>query len=140
MANETEEISWAYKDKHPHMGIRLVSPGDIEYPVGTEELVLLDTGWSGGIVLPIRIYEQLELQRWEKPDIVPYELADGSDMNMYEAEGFLFVPKLNNRYEVAFYRSVDKGQDSNEILLGIDFINNFKLLLDGPAQKLSVIK
>lgn len=140
MANETEEISWTYNNNHPYMGIRLKTFDGNEHPIDGEELVLLDTGFSGGIILPIKIYNQLKLQNWENPEPLEFELTDGKVLEMLEADGYIFVPKLKKQFDIKFYRSADETQDGCEIVLGINFINNFRLLLDGPSKTLSVLE
>ena len=135
MARKAKEISWDYPNEHPHIGIRLKSFSDIEYPEDDELLVFLDTGWSGGVVLPIDIYDKLELGRWEEPDQVKFTVANGNELAMLQSKGILHVPKLKKGFKVKFLRSVESDEDTDEIIIGIDCINIFKLLLDGPNKK-----
>lgn len=109
MARKAKEISWDYPNEHPHIGVRLKSFSNIEYPQGGELLVLLDTAWSGGVVLPIAIYDELELKRWEKPDQAEFTVANGNKLLMFQSRGILYVPKLKKGFDVTFLRSDRKS-------------------------------
>jgi len=140
VAKKAKEISWTYEDNHPHIEIRIRTVNGKEYPVAGELLVLLDTGYSGGVILPIKTFENLELGLWENPNPRIFEQVDGTDLPMREADGFIFIPKLNKQFKVKLYAPENKDQDSNEILLGIDFMNNLKLILNGPDRILCVVE
>ena len=140
MANEAQEISWHYQDDQPHIGIRIQNDDGEEYPIEGEKLVLLDTGWTNGIILPISIYNQLNLQNWEEGGTEIYALADNSDMEVLASWGYLLIPRILKNYSVKFYRPLHEFQDGNEILIGMNIINELKLLLDGPQKMLYLIE
>jgi hypothetical protein len=85
MANE-EEVTWPYTNA-PYLGIRLKNPSGLEYPLDGEELVMIDTGFSGEILLPKSVYEDLEFNMWEEPEPDEFVLGDGRTVYLIAAHG-----------------------------------------------------
>jgi len=140
MADE-EEISWPYTDT-PYLGIRLKTGDGEEHPLelDNEELVMIDTGYDGEIVLPNSLYTDLGFNMWEEPELDEFGLADGRPIYFKAAQGYLLIPKLHLApFSVRIHTADDKKQDTGEIMIGVKFIRRFKLLLDGPAAKVRVL-
>lgn len=55
---DKEEISWPY-NLHPYLGVRLRTASGEEYPLIDKKRVMIDTGYSGEILLPKDLYEEL---------------------------------------------------------------------------------
>ena len=139
MANKEEEISWPYTDS-PYLEIRLRSVSEEEYPLNDGELVMIDTGFSEDILVPISIYKHLMLDKWEEPDEGMLILADKSIMLTRIAKGYILIPKFSSGlFEVRVHCAYKKEQDTAEIVIGLGFIKKFKLLLDGPSSKLYIL-
>jgi predicted aspartyl protease len=139
MANKEEEISWPYTDS-PYLEIRLRSVSEEEYPLNDGELVMIDTGFSEDILVPISIYKHLMLDKWEEPDEGMLILADKSIMLTRIAKGYILIPKFSSGlFEVRVHGAYKKEQDTAEIVIGLGFIKKFKLLLDGPSSKLYIL-
>jgi predicted aspartyl protease len=139
MADE-EEIIWSY-DNHPYLGVRLKTYAGREYPsTNNEDQVMIDTGYSGEILLPIKIYIGLGFNDWEEPIVDDFELVDKTEIKLKVANGLILIPKLNNQpFPVRVHSASDEKQDTEEIIIGVKFIKKFKLLLDGPADKVSIL-
>jgi len=138
---DKEEISWPYTNA-PCLGIRLKTGEGEDYPLelDNEKLVMIDTGYDGELCLPRDLYEKLGFNRWEEPDPDPFEQADGSSIYMKAARGYILIPKLPlDPFPVRIHTADEEEQDTNEIVIGVKFIKRFKLLLDGPATKVSVL-
>ena len=140
MADE-EEISWPYTNA-PCLGIRLKTGDGEEYPLelDNEELVMIDTGYDGELCLPGYLYEKLGFNRWEEPEPDEFGLADGSSIYMKAAQGYILIPRLPlDPFAVRIHTADEEEQDTGEIIIGVKFIKRFKLLLDGPATKVSIL-
>lgn len=138
MADE-EEISWPYTDK-PYLGIRLKTASGEEYPLINEEMVMIDTGYTGEIILPKDIYERLSLSMWEEPEPEEFILGDGSSMYLIAAHGYILITRLRSEpFCVRVHRAYEEEKDTDEIIIGVGFVKRFKLLLDGPANKVCIL-
>jgi len=128
---------WSYRGKHPCLEILLRTPFGKEH----HAIALLDTGFSGDIIVPNTIYdESLELNKWEKGLPKDGTLADGSKRNLVVSEAIIFIPRISiiNGYNVSVYK-IDKEGGVKEIIIGVSFINKFKFLLDGPAKETRIV-
>ena len=139
MANE-EEINWPYTDS-PYLGIRLRTPSGREHPlVNEEELVMIDTGYTGEVFLPKDLYEELGFSLWEEPEPDEFILGDGSKMHLIASLGYILIPKLDFApFPVRVHRAYKEEQDTDRIIIGTQFIKRFKLLLDGPTNKVRIL-
>lgn len=136
---DKEEIGWPYTD-HPSLGVRLRTTFGQEYPLTDEELVMVDTGYSGEIVIPRRLYQMLGFQMWEEPEFQSFTVADGGELQMRVSHGYIVMPKLERAlFSVEVHTCVKEEIDFDEIIIGVKFIKRFKLLLDGPANKVRIL-
>ncbi len=138
MANK-EEIGWPYT-LHAFLGVRLRTDIGDEYPLTDEKLVKVDTGYSGEIGIPRPLYQQLRFHMWEEPEFQWFTVADGRVLQMRVSHGYILMPKLDRApFSVQVHTWVREEIDFNEILIGVKFIKRFKLLLDGPANKVRIL-
>lgn len=121
MANGTG-ISWPYNDGAPHLNICLMNRSGKQYPLDDEKSVLIDTGYAGELLLQKKIYEKLELDRWEEPEPDEFKLADGSKVELLVSKGLILIPKLKQtHFDVRIHR-FEKKLDSHKMLIGSKFI------------------
>lgn len=138
MADE-EEISWPYDD-FAYLGIRLGTVSGKEYPSINEELVMIDTGYSGEVLLPRHLYGELGFDMWEEPEPDEFKLGDESSMYLIAAKGYILIPELHlGPFPVRVHKAYEEKQDTNKIIIGVNLIKRFKLLLDGPATKVCIL-
>lgn len=138
MADE-EEVSWPYTNA-PYLGIRLRSLSGLEYPLDEEELVMIDTGFSGEILLPKSIYEDLGFNMWEEPEPDEFVLGDGGIVYLIAAHGDILIPKIHLApFSIRVHRIYEEEKDADEIIIGVKFAKRFRLLLDGPGNKVRVL-
>ena len=91
-------------------------------------------------MLPRDLYEELKLNMWEEPELDPFDLADGSSVFMRVAQGYILIPKFrSDPFSIKIHSMYEEEKDTSEILIGIKFIKRFKLLLDGPANKVCIL-
>lgn len=139
MANDEKMTCWPYQYQvHPYIDIRIRNFIGDEYPIEEEESVLVDTGYSGEILLPKRIYDDLKLMKWEEPELVEFELANTNKKptNFIVSNGLVIIPKLSflklrEFYPIKIHRFKEEDADTDEIIIGAKFIKNFKILLNG---------
>ncbi|UZE92717.1 MAG: hypothetical protein IB616_02655 [Methanosarcinales archaeon] len=138
MADEKEIAYWDWRSEDPPcMGIQIQSPEGIVYPL-EEQLTLIDTGYSGGILLPKQIYRRLHLHKWEYPDPEIYIMANEKEIKTIQARGYIIVPRLSSEL-IEVKIDTPKEEDTKDILLGCEFIRQFKLLLNGLNGKVCII-
>ena len=101
---------------------------------------MIDTGYSGEVLLPKSLYEKLGFNKWEEPELEEFELGDGSSMQVIAASGYVLIPKLHPEpFSVRVHRPYEEEIDTDEIIIGVEFIKRFKLLLDGPSAKVRIL-
>lgn len=77
---------------------------------------------------------------WEEPELDEFEVGDGSSVDLRVAQGYILIPKLrSDPFPVRMHSMYEEEKDTSEILIGIKFIKRFKLLLDGPANKVCIL-
>jgi predicted aspartyl protease len=104
----------------------------------SEELVQLDTGYDGELLLPYQLYEDLGLAQWEYPE--EYwsvgKTVSGEIINLILARGQVVIPRWGTASEVL----IDTFDGNEEFLLGRRFIRKYKILLDGPGKRVCLMK
>lgn len=136
---DKDEISWPY-NHHPGLGIRLRTPSGEEYPSVNEDMVMVDTGYSGEIFLPRDLYQSLGFNMWEDPELEPVGVADGTSGHMIVSHGYILIPKLRSEpFPVRVHTWYEEEKDIDTVLIGIEFIKTFKLLFDGPGNKVCIL-
>jgi hypothetical protein len=103
----------------------------------SEELIQLDTGYDGGLLLPYKLYQDLALYRWEYPEEYwPVgKTVSGEIIELMLAKGQVLIPRWNVALEVF----IETFEGNAEFLLGRGFIRKFRVLLDGPGNKVCLV-
>ena len=103
----------------------------------SEELVQLDTGYDGELLLPYKLYQGLTLYQWEYPEEYwPVgKTVSGEIIELILAKGQVLIPRWNVALEVF----IETFEGNGEFLPGRSFIRKFKVLLDGPGNKVCLI-
>jgi predicted aspartyl protease len=104
----------------------------------SEELVQLDTGYDGELLLPYELYQGLALYQWEYPEEYwPVgKTVSGEIIELILAKGQVLIPRWGVVLEV-FIETFEGNNE--EFLLGRSFIRKFKVLLDGPGNEVCLI-
>jgi len=114
------------------LGIRVQSPeGWWHSP--EEELVPLDTGYDGELLVPWQLYEELRLYRWEYPQRfwAQGHTVSGETIQLYLSEGRVEIPRTHIRRQVL----IDSFVGNTEFLLGRAFLRGLQVLLDGQTDR-----
>lgn len=103
-----------------------------KFHADTEELVELDTGYGGEVLVPWATYLALELYGWEFPE-EQWSIGitvSGQKFEMPLSRGILAIPRLGREFEV----QIDTFEGNEQFLIGRGIIRRHKILLDGPAD------
>lgn len=134
------KASWSYSRLDttdiPVIGVRIRSPVEV-FPGDGEAMWRIDTGYDGFVLLSEELYERLgfrlsELPRgmWSVGRTVTDELLE-----LRRAWALILVPRLGLRLE----GHIETFRGNGDNLLGIAFLENLKVVLDGPMRICSVI-
>ncbi len=134
MANDVRMICWETPDRLV-LGIRLANLAGETYPA-TEELVQIDTGFSGEILVPYALFEMLALSRWRLPEVIQATTVTGQTLHLYEAYADVLIPQLNTQYRV----TVQTFEGNTRFLIGRGFLRRLRVLLDGPNARTCVLE
>ena len=133
-------LFWPYTNA-PCLGIRLKTGDGVEYPLGNEELVMIDTGYDGELCLPGYLYEELGFNMWEESDPDEFGLADGSSIYLKAAQGYILIPKLTrDQFPVRVHSAYEAEQDTNEIIIGVKFIKQSLFVYVYVTKRLTLLK
>ena len=131
MANAENLICWDSEDVFA-IGALLRTPGG-QFHADAEELVELDTGYGGDVLVPWEMYVDLELYGWEYPEdqwSVGISVS-GEEFEVPLSRGVLVVPRLGREFDV----QIDTFEGNEQFLIGRGFIRRHKVLLDGPGGR-----
>jgi len=106
-------------------------------PSGDKNIVLtfkVDTGFAGGIILPYDIYAKLELTIAEEPYPLIGRFATGSAIKLYRA-----YTKVELEERAVFHVYAYSSPYIAKKLIGREFLNKLKLLLNGPQKTLEIL-
>ena len=97
---------------------------------------LIDTGYDGFLVIPEKIYEDLELSTFEvvEDEIPIVETITGEKISLRTAHSLLEIKELLTETIV----EVDTTPYCTEPLIGRQFLELFIVLLNGPDKKLKL--
>lgn len=101
--------------------------------VGGERVELIvDTGFSGEVLIPFRLFEHIGLTSF----LVPYEysalMPDSRRIKLYTASATLTLG--SKRYAV----KVHSSQHIDRRIVGRGFLNRFVSILNGPRKELAI--
>jgi hypothetical protein len=97
----------------------------------TEDLIQLDTGYSGDILIPFDLFVRLKFHLWSLSHQVSSQGSTiiGQIIQFIEAEAEIFVPQTGQSFPVI----VQTFADNTRFLIGRNFLRQLKVLLDGPG-------
>jgi len=135
MADQENLICWGDPARFL-IGVQLKTPGGrVHSPA--EDLIELDTGYEGEVLVPYGLYVKMELYGWEYPEIfwTVGRTVSGQVFRMPLSYGSLVIPKWGREFSV----SIDTFEGNEEFLIGRAFIRRHKFLLDGPAGQTCLV-
>jgi len=115
---------------HPVIKGTLISPSK------SKELTLVvDTGFEGHLLIPTKLYRQLGFLKYEHPvsEFPILETAAGMVLKIRSAPARLSIENLKMDIDVW------TTPDCNEILLGLEVLNQLRLMLDGHEKVLEIL-
>lgn len=101
------------------------------------ELVTLDTGYDGAVLVPYSLHVSLGLRDWELPQSLwPRGLTvSGERLLLPVSQAVLAIPKLDLQIRVL----TDTFEGNTEFLIGRALIQKLRVLLDGPASQTCIL-
>ncbi len=135
-----DKACWPYLKsndaKHPVMGLLIRAPLKT-LPI-TESLFRIDTGYEGFLLLSEERYRRMgfhlsELPRRCWPEA---ETVTGEVFRLRRALTIIEIPKIDVKLE----GYVDTFQGNLEDLIGLELINNLKLILNGSSETTCVVR
>ena len=100
-----------------------------------EELVPIDTGYNGPLLVPYSLFETLNLHCWCLPDSPTQKIiattVTGQVIHLTEANVEVVVPKTGEVYQIV----AQTFSGNTRFLIGRGFLHRFRILFDGPARQ-----
>lgn len=130
--------TWPYlRSNRPCLGIIVESPDGNKWPQTDFDHALIDTAYDGEIFLPGTLYNFLEFNKHEsiREDL---HVADSSKIECTKSHGFITIDGLEDKYEVNFHLDITGKRNTSSILIGNKFLKKFRIVLDGPNEKLTL--
>lgn len=98
--------------------------------------VMIDTGYDGYLVLPIKQFNELELFKYLMPNTtVIGEIADGRILEFSVAKGRIQIPEI--KFDMII--EIDTFEECTTPLIGREFINQLTTIFEGKHKNLKVI-
>lgn len=131
MADVVRLVCWPSPDRLA-IGIQLRNLAG-QFHQEAEELIQLDTGYSGEILVPFDRFVSLSLHRWSISyrDSPQGSTVTGQIIHFIEAEAEIFIPKTSQVFPVIVQTFVGNGR----FLISRGFLRHLKVLLDGPGSQ-----
>ncbi|MDG6940048.1 MAG: hypothetical protein JRN39_06580 [Nitrososphaerota archaeon] len=121
------ELTWKYSASHsPPAPVMQLKLG------GSSVDLALDTGFAGGILLPLPLFESFGLLSSLSPDEYHLVLPDSRRLPLYTSKENVKVG------EVAFRAEVHSSPLVNRRVAGRSFLGRFVASLDGPEEQLRI--
>lgn len=101
-----------------------------------EEFGLIDTGFDGELLIPLEIYNKLNLKAFEYGiDVVSIaETASGEQLRLITASAAVKI----KGDEITSIITIDSHLNCKEILIGRKFLQSYHLALNGPEEELQI--
>ncbi len=101
------------------------------------ELVDLDTGYDGEVLVPYALYVSSGLSDWELPQAQWSTglTVSGESLVLPASRALLVIPELRLQADVL----VDTFEENTEFLIGRTFMRRLRILLDGPADRTCIL-
>ena len=125
-------MTWSFADETLLVPVELSNPFlDTHYPPDGSVMAVLDTGFTGFLLVPNRIFSELRLNEL-KPIVTTGQLADGTSIQLRGAYGSLRISQLDFMYEGL----IETTSSIREIILGIRGMKRLRTLVDGCRRLL----
>ena len=130
-------MSWQIEDATAYVPIKLHNTMlDISFPKGEEHLLaVLDTGFSGFMLLPPKIFEELALDEM-KPVSAKALLANGKRVALRGAYGSISIPVLG-LFEDGL---IETSLGVLETIMGMEALRKLRVELDGCSRVLNAYR
>ncbi len=116
--------------------IRVVNPFfDLALPEKGELLAVLDTGYTGFLLLPEAMFRRLRFHELRVARVKGV-LADGREVPLMGAYGSIAIPEINFLEDGL----IETNPEVREVLLGMEGLRELRAEIDGCLQRLSVEK
>jgi len=117
----------------PVLEIKLSDPLGIN---STMANAIIDTGFDAELIIPIGIYQTLQLQQFElsKDQFSIAETASGEQLQLVSAYGIVEIPSIDLELDVL----IDAHVKCQEILIGRKFLQEFNLSLFGKKSTFTI--
>ena len=94
-------MTWSLTNKSALIPIKLSNPFlETEYPFDGLVMAVLDTGFTGFLLVPSHVFNSLKLDEL-RPRVTTGQLADGTSIKLSGAYGILQIPEL--QFQVVLY-------------------------------------
>ncbi len=124
----------SYTDDGIFIPIRIRNPfSESRYPEDGELLGLLDTGYSGFLLVPTTIFKELNLR---KNVVSTGTLANGAKVELAGDYASVEIPSL----EFSVDGLVQTSSAMEEVLLGLDGIRELLITLDSCSRRITFQK
>ncbi|RLG87457.1 MAG: hypothetical protein DRO15_04900 [Thermoprotei archaeon] len=95
--------------------------------------LLVDIGFSGGILIPYNLYEELKLALFEVPEKYYGILPIGVPITLHTALAKVVIDGLEFKIHIHSHPLINKK------LAGRELLNKMKILLNGPMEELELL-
>ncbi len=119
---------WKFLDSTPviEISIRNMLLGKTYPSEGKGIAAVLDTGYSGFLFIPLKLFRKLALQKLQTKKVTA-GLADGSSTELIGSYGSIDFPTLNY---LRLDGLIETSHGAKEILIGMEGIRNLLIELD----------
>jgi len=116
--------------------VRITNPFlDAHYPPDGTVMAVLDTGFTGFLLIPFQAFRALKLDEL-KPRLLKGKLANGASIELQAAYGILEIPEARFEDEGL----IESNPDIREILLGVRGMKRLRTLIDGCRSTITAEK
>ncbi len=111
----------------------------ISDPLGSKSIecsAMIDTGYDGEIVVPVKLYDDLNLSAFEYSEnlFAKAETITGEKFVLRTASGSVTVKGI----DVSIVTTIDTHRSLTETLIGRKFLESFDVLLKGKDKKIEL--
>ncbi|MHA1685300.1 MAG: clan AA aspartic protease [Candidatus Heimdallarchaeaceae archaeon] len=108
-------------------------------PIGNHSVscdALIDTGYDGELVVPMQVYKEINLDKFELSEefFTIAETPTGENLKLNSANGLVKIKGFDIEIEVI----IDSYRNCKEILIGRKLLEDFICVMNGPAKELSI--
>ena len=128
-------MSWKFIDSTPVIEIAIENTllGKIHPVNGRGVIAVLDTGYTGFLFVPMKLFKLLHLNdlKLRKAEA---RLADGSSIELTRALGSVKFPAINLKLD----GTIETSEGATEILVGMEGIRRLVVELDCCGKQLNI--